>query len=146
MQLFGGGFGSGLDMPAILAFVVFAVTYLLVPVIGYRFERPAGLTAALYLPIGYIGISLAQLLLEWKRVLDGTGGEPQIGVNDFVIHILFLFAALKITVLVLALFAYVVGLSSLRLRQPRPEAADEELRRLRDENARLRKAAETQQS
>jgi hypothetical protein len=39
LRLFGGGFGSGVDLAAVLAFVVFAVVAFLSPVVGYEPRR-----------------------------------------------------------------------------------------------------------
>jgi hypothetical protein len=110
LQLFGGG-GSGFDLPALIAFIAFAVIYLITPVVGYREQRPAGMAAALYLLIGYGGLSLVQLLAQWPKL-----GVP--GRGEGAIHLLFVFTVLKLGAFLAALIAFVTGLRSLRLRDP----------------------------
>src|SRR4051794_21213881 len=43
LRLLGGGFGGGIDLTALIAFLAFAVFYLIVPLLGYGPERPAAL-------------------------------------------------------------------------------------------------------
>ncbi len=114
---FGSGFGSGFDVSALIAFIAFAAIFLIAPVIGYRPKRPAGMVAALYLLIGYGGVSLVQMLLQWAQLLDRTG-FGQRGRGEESVHFLFGFAVLKVLVFLTAMVAFVIGLSSLRLREP----------------------------
>jgi hypothetical protein len=120
MRLFGGGLFAGIDLTALLAFIAFAVIYLIVPVLGYHSYRPAGLAASLYLLVAYAGLSLIQLLIQWAQVLEQTGGRGG-GRGEAGIHLLFLFALLKMALFVLSMVAFVVGLRSLRLRDGGPE-------------------------
>ena len=71
--------GPTIDLMAIIAFVSFAVIYLIAPVIGYREERPASMISALYLLIGFAGLSLIQMLANMGLTImsDGNfGREP----------------------------------------------------------------------
>src|SRR5215207_9022286 len=95
LRMFGGGFGSGMDLSALLAFVAFGVVSFLAPVVGYRPGRSGGVTASLYLLIGYVGVSVIQLIAQWAQLLDGTGGRP-LGRDGMGVHILLAFALLKL--------------------------------------------------
>lgn len=143
MRLFGGGFGSGLDVTALIAFLAFALVYLLVPLIGYSPERPVGLAAALYLMIGYAGLSLLQLLMQWSQILERSGpSSPTYGQGQLTIHSLFFIAAVKLVVFLIAMILFVNGLRSVRVRRfgaEAPLSASDELQRMREENAQLRK-------
>src|SRR5207302_3141301 len=118
--LLAGGFGSGMDVTALVAFIAFAAVYLIAPTIGYTPERPAGLIASLYVLIGYAGLSLFQLFVQWIQVLDHTGGGGFPGVarqGESGLHFVFAFAALKMALFLVAMVAFVTGLRSLRLRR-----------------------------
>jgi hypothetical protein len=121
LQMFGGGSASAMDLPALLAFIAFGVIYLLVPVLGYQAERRAGMSAALYLLIGYMGLSLIQFLAQVLQMFDTTGALG-LGRGESAILVLFMFTFLKMVVFLLAMLAFVTGLRSLRPRPPRPDA------------------------
>jgi hypothetical protein len=140
-----GGFGTGLDVTALIAFLAFAAVYFLAPVVTHTRERPAALAIALYLMIGYAAISLAQLLLQWAELgnVGGAFGMPARG--PLAVQLLFAFGALKTAIMVIAMIAFVIGLQSLRFKDPETRAfeqAVEKLQQLRDENMRLRKRLE----
>src|SRR5262249_29271341 len=117
LRMFGGSFGgSGFDVTALIAFIAFAVIYLVAPVIGYRPKRPASMLAALYILLVYGAISVMQMLLQWFHLLDRGGRMFERGNGEA--HILFGFAILKIVVFLAALLAFVIGLGSLRLQEP----------------------------
>jgi hypothetical protein len=142
LRLSGGGFGGGIDITALIAFLAFAVFYLIVPLLGYGPERPAALAASLYLMIGYAGLSLVQLLLVWVQVIDGPNQNiGQFGRGPFGAHFQLLLAGLKLVLFLIAMITFVSGLRSLRFRGPESEdweSAVDKLQSLRDENARLR--------
>jgi hypothetical protein len=125
MMLGLGGFGSGIDIAALIAFLAFAAVYFLAPVVGYEPYRPAGLTMALYAMIVYAGISLIQLVVQWLLMLDGPrpvfGGGGGFGRNEFGIHIMLLFGFIKVLLFLIAMIAFVAGLRNLRLRHYGPE-------------------------
>lgn len=140
-----GGLGAGLDMTALLAFVAFAVIYFLAPIVTNTRERPAAMALALYLMIGYTAISLAQLLLQWAELGVGGGGFGMPGRGPMAVNLLFAIGALKTAIMVIAMIAFVVGLQTLRFKDPETRAfeqAVEKLQQLRDENVRLRKRLE----
>jgi hypothetical protein len=116
----GGGIGAGIDLSAVLAFIAFSVIYVLVPVLGYRPERPSGMISALYLLIGYGGLSLVQMLVQWVQMFDRPGG---FGRGDGTLHLVLVFSALKMALFLLAMVMFAAGLRSLRLdeRLPGPE-------------------------
>jgi hypothetical protein len=119
-QMFGGGFTAAIDLPALLAFIAFAVMYLLVPVLGYQAQRRAGMAAALYLLIGYMGLALVQFLAQVLQMLDRTRALG-LGHGEGAVFVLFVFAFLKMVVFLLAMLAFVTGLRSLRPRPPSSE-------------------------
>ncbi len=140
-----GGLGSGLDLAAVLIFIAFAVIYFLAPLVTHTRERPAALAIALYLMVGYAAISLVQLLLQWSGMTNAGGGFGMPGRTPMAVHLLFAFGALKAATVVIAMIAFVVGLHSLRFKDPETRAfeqAVEKLQQLRDENVRLRKRLE----
>jgi hypothetical protein len=144
-----GGLSTGLDMPALVAFIAFAAVYFLTPAVTHSRERPAALAIALYLLIGYGTLSLAQLVLTWAEMgnAGGFGMAPGRGPMAAQMHIAF--GALKMIVFLLALLAFVVGLQSLRFKDPETRAfeqAVEKLQQLRDENVRLRKRLDHEDS
>jgi hypothetical protein len=118
LRLFGGGFGTGVDTAAVIAFVVFGVVSFLGPALGYRPGRSGGVTASLFLLIGYVAVSLVQLGVQWMQVLDrvGTGG-PMMGGGrgESSIHYLFLFAMLKMLLFLAAMMSFALGVGSYRL-------------------------------
>jgi hypothetical protein len=124
LRMLGGGFGSsGVDIAAVIAFIAFAVIYVLVPVLGYQAERRGGMLVALYLMVGYVGLSLIQLLAQLAPFFGrmnrggGVGGREELGLLAA-----FVFAFLKMVVFLIAMVAFVTGLRSMRLRPPRPDA------------------------
>jgi hypothetical protein len=122
MRMLGGGwFGSAIDMSGLIAFLVFGVVYLLIPVLGYQTERPAGFALALYAMIAFIAISLVQLLAQWVLILD-QGGAGMFGRGESLVHILMLFAILKIVVFLVAMLAFVSGLRRLKIYHLPPDA------------------------
>jgi hypothetical protein len=126
MQLMSGMFGGGggIDVAAVLLFVVVAVLFFLAPVLGYRSDRRGGLAASLYVLVGYGGVSVMQLFLQYMQILErnprggGGGGFDQAGF-----HVMFIFAILKLALFVVAMVTCAVGLQSLRL--PPPEREDD---------------------
>jgi len=124
----GGNLGSAFDMTAIVAFIAFAVIYFLVPVVGYHPQRPAALTASLYILIAYGGLSVVHALLMWVQLFEQPQGFRGGGRLDSGAQVFFMIAGLKMIVFVAALFAFVSGLRGL-YRQPwqpgRPSPADE---------------------
>jgi hypothetical protein len=114
LRLFGGGFGSGVDLAAVLAFVVFGVVSFLAPVVGYRPGRSGGVTASLYLLVGYVGVSVIQLIVQWAQLLDGKGNPP-LGRGQSGMHILLAFALLKLLLFLAAILAFAIGVGSFRL-------------------------------
>jgi hypothetical protein len=115
LRMFGGGFGSGVDLAAVLAFVVFAVVAFLSPVIGYEPRRSAAIPASLFLLIGYVGVSVIQLVFQWTTLLDGRGFGR--GGGDMGVHLLLAFAVLKMLLFVAAMLTFAIGVLSLRVRQ-----------------------------
>lgn len=107
--------GSVMDLTAIIAFIAFAVIYLLVPLLGGQGERPMALLTSLYLLIGYGGVSLVQTLVLWMQMLDRGGNGNSIG------HITFGFMVLKMALFLIALVVFVSGLRAVRLREHHEE-------------------------
>jgi hypothetical protein len=146
LRLFGGGFGSGLDLTALIAFIAFAVVYLIAPTIGYSSERPAGLIVSLYVLIGCAGLSLFQLFVQWVAVIAVVGGLPgAFRGGESSVHFMFVFGALKLALFLVAMLAFVTGLRSLRLQRaesPGRQVSEDKLQQLREENARLRRRLE----
>jgi hypothetical protein len=142
LRLFGGGFGGGIDVTALIAYLAFAAFYVAVPLLGYGPERPPALAASLYLMIAYAGLSLVQLLLMWVQIVDGANMNiGQFGRAPFGAHFQLLLAAVKLAVFLVAMITFVAGLRSLRFRGPESEdwtAAVDKLQLLREENSRLR--------
>jgi len=142
LRLFGGGFGGGIDLTALIAFLAFAVFYLIVPLLGYGPERPPALVASLYLMVGYAGLSLVQLLVMWVQIVDGANlNIGQFGRAPFGAHFQLLLAGVKLALFLIAMITFVAGLRSLRFRGRDSEdwsAAVDKLQQLREENARLR--------
>jgi hypothetical protein len=117
LRLFGGGFGSGVDLAAVLAFVVFGVVAFLSPVIGYEPRRSAGIPASLFLLTGYVAVSVIQLLVQWTQLLDGRGGGFGRGGGEMGIHLLIGFAILKMLLFLAAMLAFAIGVLNLRIRR-----------------------------
>jgi hypothetical protein len=142
LRLLGGGFGGGIDLTALIAFLAFAVFYLFIPLLGYGPERPGALLASLYLMIGYAGVSLVQLLVGWVQVVDGANlNIGQFGRAPFGAHFQLLLAGVKLALFLIAMITFVAGLRSLRFRGRDSEdwaAAVDKLQQLREENAQLR--------
>jgi hypothetical protein len=123
MMMFGGAggmFGTGIDMSAIIAFLVIGVVYLLVPVLGYQTERPPGFAIALYTLIAYGGISLLQMLFWWVMLLD-RGNMRALGGQDLMGHVVMLFSAVKLVVFLIAMLSFVRGLRGLRMYRLPPD-------------------------
>jgi hypothetical protein len=146
LRLLGGaGFGSTLDTTAVIAFIAFAAIYLIAPVIGYTPDRPAALLVSLWLLIGYGGLSLLQLFMQWVQVIDHVGPAGLGRGESGILHFLFVFAALKMGMFLAAMVAFVAGLRAVRLRRSPADVSEgpsDELQRLREENARLRRKLE----
>jgi len=117
------GFGSGIDLTALIAFLGFAIVYFLAPVVGYQPYRPPGLTLALYALIFYVGIALLQLLVQAVFLMGGVrpgGGRPpgmagMLG-NEFGPYLLLVFAIVKVVLFLIAMIAFVSGLRGLRFQ------------------------------
>jgi hypothetical protein len=77
-------------------------------------ERPGGMMAALYIFIGYGGLSLIQLLVQWGQILDHSMPAVCFG-REGGVHVMFDFAALKMTAF---LAAFVISLRSVRMSMP----------------------------
>jgi hypothetical protein len=117
-RLFGGGFGSGVDLAAVLAFVVFAVVAFLSPVIGYESRRSGAIPASLFLLIGYVAISIIQLIFQWTQMLDGSGrGFGRGGGGEMGLHLMIGFAVFKMLLFVAAMLTFAIGVLSLRVRR-----------------------------
>jgi hypothetical protein len=139
LQLMTGG--VALDTPALLAFIAFALFYLLVPYLGYQAERRGAFLAALYLLIAHVGVSLVQGLFFSVQVFrsnfigPGGPGAPApvlaranwigpglatVDINYTAVFVL-IFSVLKIAIFLFSLLAFVIGLRSLRFAPPAPE-------------------------
>src|SRR5262245_55202420 len=117
LRLLGGLTGGGIDLVAIVAFVAAAVLYFLAPVVGYRPDRRGALAISMYLLVGYAGLALMQVFIQYTAFLDkGTGGNVTRG--DTGLHVLFGFVMLKMIAFIASMILLVVGLQSLRLRIP----------------------------
>src|SRR5436305_10546188 len=104
-----GGLGAGLDVPALLAFIAFAVIYFLAPVVTHSRERPTALALSLYLMIGYAGLALIQWCLQWLEISNGLGGNFGMPARQpMAAHLLFAFVALKMVLFLFAMIAFVV--------------------------------------
>ena len=115
------GFVPGLDLAAILAFALFGIVSFLAPVIGYRPERSPGVTASLFLLVGYGAVAVIQLIVQWNHILDSTGsGTSQ--RRDMLLHTLLAFTLLKLILFVVAMLCFALGLRSYRVRGPGPVA------------------------
>jgi hypothetical protein len=123
MMMFGGAggmFGSGIDLSALIAFLVFGVVYLLVPVLGYQTERPRGFIVSLYALIAYGGISLLQLIfvlmMQFNRApMRALGGNEIFSVAAMI------FPAVKLIVFLIAMLEFVRGLRGLRMYRLPPD-------------------------
>jgi hypothetical protein len=151
LRMLGGG--SGLDLSALFLFITFSVAYFLAPRVTNTAGRPAALAIALYLMIAYVAVTLLQMLLQWSELLGaggGIGGPFNMpGRHPMVAHIAFGFSALKTAIVVIAMIAFVAGLQRLRFKDPETRAfeqAVEKLQQLRDENIRLRRRLEQDES
>ena len=120
LQLSGGLDGS-MDLLALIAFLAFAAAYLLLPALGYGEERPSGFTSALYMLIGYAGLSLIQRLAQLGlfTMLDSNRfngrGEPA------AVLAMFIFPILKTGVFLLSMIVFVSGLRGLNQQRPPQE-------------------------
>lgn len=109
--------GAGFDMAPLIAFIAFAAMYMLAPVIGYSKERAKGMLTALYLLAAYGLVSLIPLITQWWTV---STGPPRISREDNLVHLVFVAAILKVLLFLAAMMSFLMGLTSLRLReQPR---------------------------
>jgi hypothetical protein len=110
------GLGCASDWLAVFTLFAVALTYFLAPVVGYGPERRGSLSAALYLMLTYVGLSVLQFGVLFLSMLDGGGGR---GPDELSRLAMFAFAVLKLVFFFLALLLYVLGLHSLRLaRRP----------------------------
>jgi hypothetical protein len=114
MRLVGGMASGGIEWMAVLLFVAVAVLYFLAPVLGYRADRRGALGASLYLLVGYAGLALMQLFVQYLQVLDKPTPGLGRGSGESGVHILFAFAILKLLVFIIAMAMAAVGLQSLR--------------------------------
>jgi hypothetical protein len=115
LRVFGGALGSGIDLTAVLAFVAFGVLAFLAPVVGYR-ERPTGLSASLFLLVGYGVVAVLQFAVQWLQLLD----EPAQNLGrraDSSPNVLLLFAFLKLLLLVGAMLSFALGVRALKVRR-----------------------------
>ena len=117
LRMFGGGFGSGVDLAAVLAFVAFAVVAFLAPVIGYERRRSAGIPASLFLLAGYVAVSIIQLLVQWAQLLEGSGPGFGHRAGEMGAHLLIAFAMLKLVLFLAAMLAFAIGVLSLRINR-----------------------------
>ncbi len=124
LRLFGGGFGSGVDLAAVLAFIAFSLVVFLGPVLGYQGARSAGITASLFLLVGYVAVSLVQLLVQWVQLLGGSGGGFD-HRGDSWVHMLLAFALLKMVLFLAAMLSFAVGVCSLRVRRVSPSGEED---------------------
>lgn len=122
------GFGSTFDVIAVIVFLAGAAAYAAAPALGYASDRRGAILAALYVLVGFVGVTLAQMLLQWALML-GVVDEPvafKHGARPFQMEgpgrlplmLLFTFATMKMFLFAAALTAFVVGLHRLRLRPP----------------------------
>lgn len=126
LQMFGGaGFGSGVDLAAVVAFVVYAAANFLAPVVGYREKRPGGLGAAMYLLVAYVGVSIVLLVVQWYQLLDanpnrndGFGPAPR---GDLLPHLMVAGAVVKLVLFAVSMLVFAAGVRSLKLR---PDAGE----------------------
>jgi hypothetical protein len=120
------GFGSGFDLIAVVVFIGVAAIYMLAPVLGYESRRRGSLLIALYALVGFAGVTLVQMVLQWAIIAEivepelfGRGVRPlREGPGQMSILHLFSFATMKMFLFGAALIAFVVGLQRLRLRPP----------------------------
>ncbi len=125
-------FGSGFDLIALIVFIAIAVSYMLVPVLGYESQRRGALVLALYALVGFAGVTLVQMLLQWAQMAEfvrpeafGHGPRPlQDGPGQMSLLFLFSFATMKMFLFVAAMIAFVIGLQRLRLRPPELPVAE----------------------
>jgi hypothetical protein len=128
------GFGSGFDLIALIVFVAVAAIYVLVPALGYESRRRGAIVVALYALVGFAGVTLGQMLLQWAEMAEmvrpdafGRGPRPlQEGPGQLSLLFLFSFATMKMFLFVAALICFVIGLQRLRLRPPELPAVVEE--------------------
>jgi hypothetical protein len=122
LRLFSASIGGGIDWAAVFAFIAAAVFYFLAPVIGYRIDRRGPLAVSMYLLIGYAGLALIQVFVQYTSTL-GQGAAMR---GDSNLHLFFAFVMLKMIAFIAAMILLVVGLQTLRLRIP--TEADEHFR------------------
>ncbi len=113
-RLYGHTLGGVLDWSAVLLFVVIAVVYFLAPVVGYRADRRGGLSAALFLLIGYASLSMIQIVVWYTKMVEP---RPPTRQELGELHLHFLFAMLKMGSFILSMLVFALGLLSLRLRR-----------------------------
>jgi hypothetical protein len=111
-MFFGGSFGSALDWVSVFSFFVIGVVYLVVPVIGYRTDRRGLLIVSLYLLIAYAGLTLLQTLILY---VETAGSSSHPGRRDLGESIFLPLLLLKMTLFVVSMLLFVLGLQSLRL-------------------------------
>jgi hypothetical protein len=109
-----GFLGPALDWAAILAFLVIAVVYWLVPLAGYRPEKRGMLLAALYVLVGHVALSLLQYLVQYVQFLQRSGGGS---TPSLYAHAYIGLAIIRTMVFVLAMLLFVIGLQSLHLNR-----------------------------
>lgn len=121
LRMFGGGLGTNVDLTVMLAFVAFGVVSFLAPVVGYRSGRSVGVTTSLFLLVGYVGVSVVQLIVEWLQLFANTrGGRMGPGENGF--GILFPFALAKMALFFAAMLSFAIGVGQYRLPAVRQDA------------------------
>ena len=110
VRLFGTTSAAAVEWFAVFSFIAFAVVYFLAPVLGYQSQKRSFLLASLYLLIGYGLLALLQLLIQYFMVLVSSNG-PSTG--RAAVHLLYIFAILKLLAFLAAQGAFVFGLQRL---------------------------------
>jgi hypothetical protein len=119
LRTFGSGFGSSIDLTAVIAFIAFGIVLFLVPVVGYRQENAGGIVASLFLLISFVGISVLQLIFQWVQVLDS---KPARG--ETTLHLILGFALIKMCLFLAAMFSFAFGVRGLRPKRSSSENMD----------------------
>jgi hypothetical protein len=118
--------GGGIDWTALIAFLVISLVVFLSPVVGYEPRRPKGIGAALILLILYMVIGIIEYIVLWFGYYDQVGENNmrpgRAGRLDSSTSVYFYFSVVRLTVFVVAMLTFALGVLSLRVRKPIPRA------------------------
>jgi hypothetical protein len=109
MRITSAGSGATMEWFAVFTFLVFGVVFFLAPVLGYQREGRGMLLVSLVGLIGYGVLTLLQLGIQYIIFIDNSSGSGRA-----VIHVAYIFGALKLILFLASQAAFVLGLNGLK--------------------------------